>query len=168
MPTNAIALSRLLQSERSSLLRLAERIVGSVAAAEDVTQRLWLRIQRVENDPHIANKRAFLFRLASNLAIDHVRSERSRAAVLAEAQAFLWNEIETPNPEQAAISAAELARVLAAAATLPEPTRSIFRLHRFDGLRQSDVAVRYGVSVTTVEKHVRRALAILRDARDQG
>lgn len=167
MSTNAIALSRLLQSERQSLLRLTGRIVGNVAAAEDVTQHLWFRIQRIEDDPHIANRRAFLFRLASNLAIDHVRSERSRSAVLAEAQAFLWNEAETPNPEQAVISTAELERVLAAAATLPEPTRSIFRLHRFDGLRQSEVAVRCGVSVTTIEKHVRRALAILRKARDQ-
>jgi len=164
---NAAALTRLMMRERPSLLRMAERIVGNGAAAEDVAQHLWFRVQRVEDDPPIVNKRAFLFRLTSNLAIDHVRSERRRAAALAEAQAVLWNEAETLDPEQSAISSAELDRVLKAAAALPEPTRSIFRLHRFDGLRQSDVAARYGVSITTVEKHVRRALALLREARDR-
>jgi len=39
MPTNAPALTRLLVRERPSLLRLAQRIVGSAPAAEDVEQR---------------------------------------------------------------------------------------------------------------------------------
>lgn len=78
MPTNAAALTRLLLRERPSLLRLAQRIVGTAPAAEDVTQSLWLRIQRVEDDPPIANKRAYLYRLATNLAVDHARSDQRR------------------------------------------------------------------------------------------
>ncbi|PZR86803.1 MAG: hypothetical protein DI537_27790 [Stutzerimonas stutzeri] len=68
MSTNAVALMRLLLNERPSLLRLAQRIVGTAPAAEDVTQSLWLRIQRVEDDPPIANKRAYLNKLATNLS----------------------------------------------------------------------------------------------------
>ncbi len=166
MSTNAIALSRMLIAERPSLVRRLTRIVGSEPVAEDVAQSLYLRVQRVEDDPPIANKRSFLFRLASNLAVDHVRAERSRAKVQAEAEALLWSELETPDPEQTVSLNIELARVLKAAAALPEPTKSIFRLHRFEGLRQSEVATRCGVSVTTIEKHVRRALTILRRARD--
>ena len=75
MPTNAVALSRLLLAERPSLLLLAQRIVGSLPAAEDVTQSLWFRVQRIEDDPPILNKRAYLFRLASNLATDRRRAE---------------------------------------------------------------------------------------------
>jgi len=166
MPTNAVALSRMLIAERSSLVRRLARIVGSEPVAEDVAQSLYLRVQRIEDDPPIGNKRSFLFRLASNLAVDHIRAERSHAKLQAEAQAFLWSESAAPDSEQIATARVELARVLKAAAMLPEPTRTIFRLHRFEGLRQSEVAGRCGVSVTTVEKHVRRALAILRKARD--
>ncbi|WBO23895.1 RNA polymerase sigma factor [Sphingomonas abietis] len=156
----------MLIAERPMLVRRLARIVGSEPVAEDVAQSLYLRVQRVEDDPPINNKRSFLFRLASNLAVDHVRAEQSRARMQAEAQALLWSELAPPDPEQAASLNIELARVLKAAATLPEPTKSIFRLHRFEGLRQSEVAAHQGVSVTTVEKHVRRALAILRRARD--
>ncbi|WP_313436440.1 sigma factor [Novosphingobium sp.] len=74
MSSNASTLTRLLLLERPSLLRLAQRIVGSAPAAEDVTQSLWFRVQRVGDDPPIVNERAFLYRLATNLATDHVRA----------------------------------------------------------------------------------------------
>jgi RNA polymerase sigma-70 factor (ECF subfamily) len=166
MPSNATALSRLLLAERPSLLRLAQRIVGSAPAAEDVAQSLWFKVQRIEDHPPITNKRAFLFRLASNLATDHVRSECSRANIEAKAQAYLRAEPESPSSEQAVIIRDELARVLRAAEALPEPTKGIFRLHRFQGLTQAEVAAHYGVSTTTIEKHMRRAMATLRKARD--
>ena len=52
----------------------------------------------------------------------------------------------------------ELQRVLDAAGHLPEPTRTIFRLNRLQGQTQAEIARRLGVSVTTVENHVRGAL----------
>lgn len=167
MPSNALVLSRLLITERSTLMRLLVRILGSELVAEDVAQNLYLRVQRVEDEPPIINKRSFLFRLASNLAIDHIRAEQTRARIQAEAHALLWDELATPDAAQIAIAKVELQRVLKAAASLPEPTRTIFRLHRFDGMRQSEIAALRGVSVTTVEKHVRRALSVLRNARDR-
>jgi RNA polymerase sigma-70 factor (ECF subfamily) len=168
MPTNALALSRLLVAERPGLVRRLAGIVGSESLAEDVTQSLYLRLQRLKDDPPILHQRSFLFRLASNLAVDYVRAEQSQARRNAEAHALLWAEPEALDPERTTASCLELERVLKAASSLPEPTRSIFRLHRFEGLRQSEVAACYGVSVTTVEKHVRRALAVLRKARDEG
>ncbi len=161
MPTNAVALSRMLIAERPSIVRRLARIVGSEPAAEDVAQSLYLRIQRVEDDLPIANTKSFLFRLASNLAVDHVRAEQRRARVQAEAEAFLWSELATPDPEQAASLNIELARVLKAAAALPEPTKSIFRLHRFEGLRQSEVAARYGyISVPVASPRERFEAAV--------
>ncbi|MFC3443411.1 RNA polymerase sigma factor [Sphingobium rhizovicinum] len=167
MSSNAAALSDMLILERASIIRRLVRIVGSEPAAEDVAQSLYLRVQRIDDSIAIVNKRSFLFRLASNLAIDHVRAEGTRARIQAEAEAFLWADFAQPGPEEIVAAEAELQQVLTAARTLPEPTRSIFRMHRFDGLRQSDVAAKLGVSVTTIEKHVRRALDILRAARDR-
>ena len=166
MPTNAVALTRLLLTERPSLMRLVQRIVGNAETAEDVTQNLWFQVQRVSDDPPIANRRAYLYRLTANLATDHVRADSSRTTIQAKAQAYLWDGLDQPSPEQEVIARDELARVLRAAEALPEPTKGIFRLHRFTGMAQAEVAAQYGVSTTTIEKHIRRAMAALQKARD--
>jgi len=166
MPTNAVALTRLLLNERPSLLRLAQRIVGTAPAAEDVTQSLWLRIQRVEDDPPIANKRAYLYRLATNLAVDHARSDQRREDVHAEAQALLWGSNASFTPERIVDALDTLRRVKAAAETLPEPTRSIFRMNRIEGLTQREIAAKVGLTTTSIENHIRRALTALGRARD--
>lgn len=166
MTSNAAALSLLMIAEHPSLLRRLARIVGSEPAAQDVAQTLFMRLQRIEDDPPIANKRSYLFRLASNLAIDHVRAERTRERIQTEAHALLWDDMDVADPREVAVANDELARVLKAAGALPEPAKTMFRLYRIEGMRQSEVASRYGVSVTTVEKHIRRALAALRQARD--
>ncbi len=166
MPTNARAISRLIVAERPSLLRFVKRITGSAASAEDVTQGLWLRAQGIADVPPIANPRAYLYRLAANLAIDHLKSETRRSQIDVEAQALLWGCEEALATDRAVIAGDTLARVEAAARALPEQTRRIFELHRYDGLTQRAVADRLGVSTTTVEKHMRRAMQLLSAARD--
>jgi TonB family protein len=47
MPTNAVALTRLLLTERPSLMRLVQRIVGSGETAENVAQNLWFQVQHL-------------------------------------------------------------------------------------------------------------------------
>ncbi|MFT4090494.1 MAG: RNA polymerase sigma factor [Asticcacaulis sp.] len=165
MAANSALLSRLLISERSSLLRLAQRILGNFSAAEDVIQSAWFKIQRVEDYPPIHNPRAYLYRLASNLALDHMRAARRRA-VDTEIEDILWYEDDTPSPENQTFSRLEYERVMAAEALLPEPTREMFRLNRFEGVTQREIAKRFGVSPTIVERHIRRALLALDRARN--
>ena len=81
MLNNARALTRILLMERPSLLRLAERIVRDRPTAEDVTQSLWIRVQGIDDDPPIVNKRAYLFRLASNMAIDRAKAGQRQNAL---------------------------------------------------------------------------------------
>lgn len=165
MPTNAIALSRLLTTERLSLMRWVARIVGE-PAAEDVAQSLYLRVQRVEDHPPIANKRAYLFQLAANEAWDQGREQARQRKIKAEADAILWGTDSPPSVDRVLIAREELDRVLEAADGLSEPTRTIFWLNRIQGVPQRDIAAQLGVSRTTVEKHIRRAMALLGDARD--
>ena len=165
MSDNASALARLLLVERPSLMRRVRRDVGG-DGAEDVAQRLWLKIQAVRDDPPIVNKRAYLFRLAANEALDYRKQEARRRTLHDEAHALLWEEDADPSPEDALIAADALRRVAEAAENLPEPTRRIFRMNRFEGIPQRSIADRMGLSSTTVENHIRRALAILAAARD--
>ena len=48
--------------------------VNCAETAADLIQETYLRIARYSADGEIANQRAFVFRIADNLALDHLRS----------------------------------------------------------------------------------------------
>lgn len=165
MPTNSIALSRLLLAERNSLLRQVRRLVGS-DEAEDVAQKVWLKVQAVRDDTPILDKGAYLRRLAHNVAVDHVQGDQRQATVAERAEALLWGVDYELGPERIVDSRETLERVRAAIAALPDPTRTILRLTRLEGRTQRETAERVGVTTTTVENHLRHALALLARIRD--
>jgi len=165
--SNAVALTRLLTEEREDVLRFLRRWLDR-AAAEDVAQSLYFKLIRVADDPPIENKRAFLLRLASNLATDHYRSEGRLTRLREDIAAWLTEAPVHPDTHDVVVSQIELQRMSAVIASLPEQTRRIFALNRFDGLTQKQIAEQLGVSGTTVEKHIRRALAAFGKARDGG
>jgi len=162
MSSNA-TLTELLIRERPALLRMVQRILGSDGGAEDVIQSIWFKARGVDSGQPISNPRAYLYRLAANLATDHGRERTRRTRLLAEH--YLWGPDEVLSTEEQVMAQDELQRVLEAAEHLPEPTRTIFRLNRLQGMTQADIARRQGVSVTTVENHVRSALQRLAWAR---
>tara|TARA_R110001592_G_scaffold81299_5_gene241398 strand:- start:7933 stop:8430 length:498 start_codon:yes stop_codon:yes gene_type:complete len=154
------------ENERDLAQFLAARL-KSAFAAQDLVQDLYLRVRGLDNPSDVQNGRAYLFRMASNLAIDHLRRERRRAELLAEAGDFLTGGIETPTPEQTLIARDELARLDVALSQLPAMTRRIFHLSRIDGLPQREVADIVGLSPAAVFKHLRKAvdhLALVRDS----
>ncbi|MDJ0275271.1 sigma-70 family RNA polymerase sigma factor [Sphingomonas sp. 2R-10] len=166
MPTNAIALSRLLLSEHSTWLRTVERVVRDRSAAEDVTQGLWFKVQTVRDDPPIDDPRAYLHRLAVNAATDELRTaSRRKEEAKEEIDQLLWVEDDRPAQDRIVLGRDMVARIWAAMEALPEPTRSIFRLNRVHGTTQREIAARYDISTTIVERHIRRALRILSDVR---
>jgi RNA polymerase sigma-70 factor, ECF subfamily len=65
------------QAHRPRLLRLAYRMLGSVAEAEDVAQDSWLRWQGAERG-EIADPGAWLVRTATRLCLDRLRAEKTR------------------------------------------------------------------------------------------
>jgi RNA polymerase sigma-70 factor (ECF subfamily) len=67
-------------SWRKELLALGYRLTGSLAEAEDIAQEAYLRWQTAAQG-RIANPRAFLRKVVTHLALDHLRSARHRREV---------------------------------------------------------------------------------------
>lgn len=67
----------LFQRERMRLFRLAVRVIGDAASAEDVVQEAWMRWQRTDRS-QIKNPAAFLTTTTTNLAINVIQSARHR------------------------------------------------------------------------------------------
>lgn len=158
MPTNSTALTRLLLSERKPLLRVLQGIVGSAATAEDVAQSVWLRIQRLEDAPPIHNKRAYLFRLASNLAIDRVRAERHYRDLFETAETLPDIPAPLVAADRSIVGRETLALVMEAIDELPPQVRDIFIMRKIDELPIEEICRRVGISRSMVSRHLQRAL----------
>ena len=163
-------LSVLLNRHRPELYRFLVVRCGNPSDADDVMQDLWLKLANLRPGP-IANGRAYLFRMANNLALD-----RSRTAMREAARQARWLEneqgaveveerIDPALPADAAIAAAQdRAILLRAVEALPQRARHALTLYRFEGLNQSDVAATMGISRSAVEKHLVVAMKHLRRA----
>jgi len=149
-------------AERQMLLRLLTARTGNPDDAEDVLQDLWIKLETVAPGP-IAQPAAYLFRMANNLVFDRRRSSVRHASRDTE-----WHDLqsaadEMPDMERILIARERLGHVEAALAALPERTARVFRLFRFEGMAQKDIAVELGISLSSVEKLLQQAYRRIHD-----
>lgn len=154
-------------AQRERLLRFL-RARGAGEAAEDLAQELWLRLAAAP-DPVAAANPGYMLRAADRLMIDRYRAERqaaSRDKAWAEAQPGLADNIApAPGAERELAARQEVAAIERALADLGPRAAAIVRRHRIDGQTQRAIAAEFGVSLSTVEADLRRAYALIADAR---
>lgn len=152
-------------SERPMLLRLLTSRLRDPDLVEDVLQELWLKLDSAASGP-IADPAAYLYRMANNLAFDKRRSDIRRSG-----REGVWLGLQSadgddPDAERTLIARQRLAQVQAAIAALPERTSQIFRRYRIEGVPRRDIAAEEGISVSAVEKHLRRAYEVVQTVRE--
>ncbi|WP_433767545.1 RNA polymerase sigma factor [Pseudomonas putida] len=143
-------------SQQSQMEALVNRRVGCRATAADLVQDLFLRFWR-RPLVQVEELGTYLLRCAGNIAIDHLRSEGSRARA---SEGLMVEPTDGVGSEpQAALEAGnDLRHVEAALRALPERTRQIFLLNRIHGRKYAEIAKAMGLSQSAVEKHMMRAL----------
>jgi RNA polymerase sigma factor (sigma-70 family) len=104
------------------------------------------------------NPRAYLFQAASNALTDHWRSESCRSRHIEEALLHEELELDNVTPERQWQARETIALIEAALAELPPLTRQIFHLYRIEGVSQMDIASRLGISRSTVERRLDKAI----------
>ena len=147
-----------IEQHRLEVSRFLKGRVRCADTAADLYQSIAEKLLRRNPDPPIEDVRAFLFQAARNAALNQQRAEHTRAEfdVLA---APLLDQHDNRSPEIVAEGAEALARANQALQDLPVLTRKVFILYRLHGAKQQDIANKLAVSVSTVEKHVRKALS---------
>jgi len=69
--------SEVFEEHRNLLFAVAYRMLGTVADAEDVVQDAWLKWSAADH-AKVAGPKAYLVRIATNLAVDRLRSARAQ------------------------------------------------------------------------------------------
>lgn len=145
--------AKLFQEYGRSLFRyLKQRLPGS--EAEEVTQETYLHLLQYPGAEGIQNPRAFLFRTASNLAVDRLRYLKVRTTEPLDPDAELS---PMPDPEETAEIEFQLERFRDALNELPEICRHAFLLRWIKGMTYDEIAAHLGIHKRTVERHVVRA-----------
>jgi len=168
-------MSELTQHDVSALVReygpdlqqfLARRL-GCVDTAKDLVQDTFVRVLQNRPGEVLGNPRAFLFRVATNLLIDHHRRQQHRDTVtLDDPEHPLDQADQSPSIEQIVWSKQQVARLAHAIEELPPKCRQVFLLIKFHHLTHADVAAKLGIAQSTVVKHMIKAVDFCRTRLD--
>lgn len=140
---------------------LARRVGWQVMS--DLVQEVYLRL-RAYAPEQVNNHRAYVLRVAHAVVVDHHRSTARHRHQPLDTCAQHLQAAPTCEPLDTIDRRERLARVQAAIASLPPVCSKVFQLSRVEGLTYPAIAQRLGISVSTVEKHVLRALVACRDS----
>jgi len=157
-------LSQLVAEHGPALERYLTRKLENPADAAEVAQEAFLRIYRLDRPDQLDNARAFLFQVASNLAVDQLRRRSLHYRFLSTEQGQQIDgepadvNASGASPEDILAAKEKLARIYQAVEQLPMRQRQAFLLHRNSGLSYSDIARELDVSVSSVEKYILEAL----------
>ncbi|MBL4617693.1 MAG: sigma-70 family RNA polymerase sigma factor [Robiginitomaculum sp.] len=151
-------------AQRANLCRFVAARLRDEAGAEDVVQDVWMRIEKSKKLEEIENPVGYLFTIAGHLALDIIRQRKRQ-----KAREEKWTDETTTkldgiatsqeqNAEASLLQAERIIKVRTAIARLPPKSRRAFELHRMQEMSHKEVAAEMGIAVSTVEKHIIRAM----------
>lgn len=155
-------LEALAREYRGALLRFFTKQLGSSADAEDLTQEVFVRLVRHKDRKSIRHMEAYLFQTASNLLRD--RARRNVTHRVNDHVPFDESSYEgyyagaVPSEEHVYEGREAIEAFLSVLAEMPPRRRTVFLMHRFRGFSYGAIAMKLGISVSVVEKHMMKAL----------
>jgi len=150
------------------LFRHVLRILGTSADAEDVVQDAMVSAWRSMSSFEGGSFRAWIFRIATNRAIDVVRARRRRGELPLEPPEDAeveWAEPAAPGLEPAEIAsqAEALAAVEEALLGLPAEQRAALMLRDIEGFSYEEIAGVTAVEIGTVKSRIHRGRLAVRN-----
>lgn len=130
--------------------------------ADDIVQDAFQKILNMDDVGDIENPKAYLFRAASNLALNRIRRQGYQDDYIAS----LDQDAASPCLQRQFLATADLEVVHEILGRLSEKDRSTFLLNRIDGKSYRQISVELNVTLSTVEKRMMKVLSLLRDAID--
>lgn len=153
---HSASVADLFRAHNHALVRFLALRLQSVQEAKEVAQEAYVRLLQLDRPAVQSFMRAYLFRIAANLAVDRLRRRGTEQRAV-EATLFEDMDVST-EPERRAIAAQQLALVRICLDELPEARRRAFLLHRVHGRSVAEIATELGVTGRMVRHHLERTL----------
>ena len=163
-PDDDLSISIVAQTYRSQapgLLRYFTRRTRNSDDAADLMQEAFARLTAHMKTTRLAHPASYLQKIARNLLVDRIRHSRRTEGALGTAIAEDI-EISVAPEQELAIECDDAMRLYRSALdALPDKTRQVFIMSRFEELTYKEIAARLGISIPTVQYHFGRALALI-------
>ncbi len=176
MDDSELDFQKIYDAFQPKILRYLARWVGE-DEAEDLTQEVFVKVgQALENFRGESKLSTWLYRIATNAALDRLRSPSFQRitqngisnipvehveAEIADRNA--WTGEKVPVPEQQIVRKEMNECILGFMEKLPENYRTVLMLGEFEGLRNNEIAEILGVTLGTVKIRLHRARERLRE-----
>ena len=164
----------LLRRYRTPLVNFLYRMVRDSAVAEDLAQEVFLRVYRARREYAPSAKfTTWMFRIATNLALNSVRDNRYRQSEISMDQAVSVGDDErrsmevrdlTPTVEQVLVARSRSEMILRAIDALPAKQRAAVLLHKYQELDYDEIARILECSDSALKSLLFRAYETLRIA----
>jgi RNA polymerase sigma-70 factor (ECF subfamily) len=165
----------LLRKYRTPLVNFLYRMVRDSAVAEDLAQEVFLRVYRARKEYAPSAKfTTWMFRIATNLALNSVRDNRHRQMEISMDQSVdpgYSGDVEqramelpdrAPTVEQQLVARTRSEVILRAVHALPEKQRVAVLLHKYHELDYDEIARILGCSDSALKSLLFRAYETLR------
>jgi RNA polymerase sigma factor (sigma-70 family) len=142
----------------SSLKRFIARFLHNTADIEDIAQEAFLRAYAVERQRSIEQPKSFLFRIAKHVALSQLtRKARQMTGYIEDSDESAVIQVEHSAEDE--VSARQILGLHCEAVTELSPQcRHVYLLRKVHGLSHKEIANQLGIAVSTVEKHLIKAV----------
>ena len=159
--STAVTVAELFRQHNRVLVGYLRSRLGSLQEAKEIAQEAYVRLLQLHEPGTPGLLRAYLFKTASNLAIDRLRHRRVRQR--SEEQPQLFEELnttrgESDDPAEQLLAREQADRLLGYLQELPIKCQQVINLHRLEGISQIDVSARLGMSERMVRRYVTYAM----------
>lgn len=153
---------RLFREHNTTLVRFLTTRLHSISEAREVAQEAYVRVLQLDKPGASNLLRAYLFRVALNLAIDRIRRRKVQQHTHETEPDLMQAAEDLCDPERYAVAREDLMLVARSLQELPEKCFKAFLMYRLEGETQARIAERLGLSDRTVNSYVRRAMLYCR------
>ena len=142
----------------ASLCSYITTIIEDSSASEDIVQNLFVKFWSDRKKIAIhTNIEHYLFKAAKNGALNYLRSETNRKKAM-EKLAIM----DCPKIEECSTQEEFLQKLEECINQLPERSKEVFLLSRFEELKQKEIAEKLNISVKTIKNQIWKSLKYLK------
>ena len=145
----------------NELLYYAQRLVKNKDVAYDIIQEAYVKTLEKSKKITIENERAFLYKVTKNIVIDEVRKNEKLSTIDYEYDNFISPVVE--QPEEIAVKDNYYKSLMKEVDSLPLRTKEAFIFNVVDGYTRKETAFMMDITISAVDKHIRRASTLLQE-----